>query len=60
MTAKRQRPGYYVGAQYFGFNIAQAQARAAHLTREYGREVLLDYVASDGVKRPVSVKREAM
>lgn len=59
MTAKRQRPGYYVGTQYFGFNIAQAQARAAHLTREYGREVLMDYVASDGVKRPVEARKQA-
>jgi hypothetical protein len=56
---KRQRPGYYVGEQYFGFNIAQAQARAAHLTREYGRPVPLEYVASDGVKRPVESRKPA-
>ena len=49
----RKRPGYYVEGRYYGFSIAQALARAAHLTREYGREVLAIYTASDGTSAPV-------
>ncbi len=48
VAVTRRRPGYYVEGRYFGFNIAQAQARAAFLTQEYGRSVRAVYVASDG------------
>lgn len=54
----KKKPGYYVEDRYYGFNIAQAQARARHLTHEYGRPVLLEYVASDGIKRPVTQRPE--
>ena len=45
---KLRKPGYYVEDRYYGFSIAQAQARAAHLTREYGRDVPVRYVSSTG------------
>jgi dihydroorotase-like cyclic amidohydrolase len=54
---KPKRPGYYVEDRYYGFNIAQAQARAAHLTREYGREVHAVYVSSAGTSEPVAPAR---
>jgi hypothetical protein len=57
---KRQRPGYYVEGRYYGFNIAQAQARAEFLTKEYGREVLASYIGSDGKSAPVAPAKAAV
>jgi regulator of extracellular matrix RemA (YlzA/DUF370 family) len=53
---KHKRPGYYVEDRYYGFSIAQAQARAAHLTREYGRQVTAVYVSSSGAVEPVAAQ----
>lgn len=35
------RPGYYVEGTWYGTKRAQAQARARHLTAQYGRQVLV-------------------
>ena len=56
---KIRKPGYYVEDRYYGFSIAQAFARAAHLTREFGREVRVRYVSSAGVEEIVTRRESA-
>ncbi len=40
-----KRPGYYVEGRYFRDNFHQARARAAHLSKEYGRAIQILFVA---------------
>jgi hypothetical protein len=56
----KKRPGYYVEGRYYGFNIAQAQARAAHLTKEFGREVGMVYVGLNGKSESVAAKADVV
>ena len=58
----KRKPGYYVEGRHYGFNIAQARARAQFLTTEYGRPVALTYVDQRGNVLEVEVfgeQREA-
>ena len=46
--SKHAKPGYYVEGRHYGFNIAQARARAQFLAREFGRPVALTYTDQRG------------
>lgn len=38
-----KRPGYYVEDRYYGMRLAQATARANHLSKLYGRPVTVQW-----------------
>lgn len=42
-----KRPGYYVEGQWFRDKLHQARARAAFLAEEYGRPVVVTFVAHE-------------
>jgi len=50
MTSKR--PGYYVEGKYFRDNYHQARARAALLSKQYGRPVAVLFLAHEDVGHP--------
>ena len=47
-----KRPGYYVEGKHFRDNFHQARARAAHLAREFGRDIPVMYLAPEDTSHP--------
>lgn len=49
-----KRPGYYVEGKWFQDRFHQARARAAHLSKEYGRNIAIIFVAHEPNEHPAT------
>lgn len=47
-----KRPGYYVEDRYFADHFHQARARAAYLSKEYGRPIPVMFLAHEDNGHP--------
>lgn len=47
-----KRPGYYVEGKHFADRFHQARARAAHLSKEFGRPIKVMFLAHEDNGHP--------